>query len=54
MELIWSFGLVIVILLALNHMAGGRSGNVLGTVRRVCSRLVGLVLRLLGRVESES
>lgn len=59
MELLWSLGLVVVILLALNHMVGGRASNVLGPVGgivsgvvsfavRLCMSALGIVLRLLG------
>jgi hypothetical protein len=59
MELIWSLGLIVVILLALNHMAGGRSSNVLRPVTgivsgvfslalRLCMSALGTVVRLLG------
>lgn len=59
MDLIWSVGLIVIILLALNHMAGGRASNVLRPVTgiaggvvslvvRLCMSALGAVLRLLG------
>lgn len=59
MELIWSLGLIVVILLALNHMAGGRASNILGPVAnilrwlvffafRLCMSGISAILRLLG------
>lgn len=45
MDLIWSIGLIVVIMLALNHMAGGRSGNVLRPVTGVATRLITLAVR---------
>lgn len=46
MDLIWSLGLIVIILLALNHMAGGRSSNVLRPVTGIVSGVFSLVLRL--------
>lgn len=46
MDLIWSLGLVVVILLALNHMAGGRSSNVLRPVTGIVTGVFSLALRL--------
>ncbi|HEY9758784.1 MAG TPA: hypothetical protein V6C97_26690 [Oculatellaceae cyanobacterium] len=59
MDLIWSLGLIVVILLALNHMAGGRASNVLRPVAgiangvlsfavRLCMSGIGAVARLIG------
>lgn len=45
MDLIWSLGLIVVILLALNHMAGGRASGVLRPVTRIVSNLVSMVVR---------
>jgi hypothetical protein len=46
MELLWSLGLIVVILLALNHMAGGNPSAVLRPTSRLVSNVVGGVLRL--------
>ena len=59
MDILWSLGLIVVILLALNHMAGGRVSNVLRPVTgivsgvfslalRLCMSALGTVVRLLG------
>lgn len=54
MELLWSLGLIVVILLALNHMAGGNPANVLrptaGLVTNIFSGVLRLVFGLLGSV----
>jgi hypothetical protein len=54
MELLWSLGLIVVILLALNHMAGGRASTVLrptaGLVTNIFSSVLRLVMGLLGGV----
>lgn len=47
MELLWSLGLIVVILLALNHMAGGNPSAVLRPTTRLVSSVVGSVLRLV-------
>lgn len=47
MDLIWSLGLIVVILLALNHMAGGRSSNVIRPVTGIVSNLVTLAVRAI-------
>lgn len=47
MELLWSLGLIVVILLALNHMAGGNPSAVLRPTSRLVSNVVGGVLRLV-------
>lgn len=46
MDLLWSLGLIVVILLALNHMAGGRASNVLRPVTNIASGLVSFAVRL--------
>jgi hypothetical protein len=46
MELLWSLGLIVVILLALNHMAGGRSSNVLRPVGGIIGGLISFTVRL--------
>lgn len=56
MELLWSLGLIVFLLVALNHMAGGRASNVLRPVAsgivsfalRLCMSALGSVVRLLG------
>lgn len=50
MELLWSLGLIVVILLALNHMAGGKPDNVLRPVGRIGSSVLGLALSIVSRV----
>ncbi len=54
MDILWSLGLIVVILLALNHMAGGNPANVLrptaGLVTNVASGVVKLVMGILGSV----
>lgn len=46
MELLWSLGLIVFLLVALNHMAGGRASNVLRPVSNIASGLVSFVVRL--------
>ena len=46
MELLWSLGLIVFLLVALNHMAGGRASNVLRPVANIASGLVSFALRL--------
>jgi hypothetical protein len=46
MELIWSLGLLVGLMLALNFMAGGRSSSVLGPVRRITATLVSMAIRM--------
>lgn len=54
MDILGALGLIVVILLALNHMAGGSPANVLrptgGLVTRVASGVIKLVTGLLGSV----
>lgn len=45
MDLIWSLGLIVVLLLALNHMAGGRAANVLRPATSILNNLIALVVR---------
>ena len=47
MELLWSLGLIVFLLVALNHMAGGRASNVLRPVSNIASRLVSFAFRLV-------
>lgn len=46
MDILWSLGLIVVLLLALNHMAGGRASNVLRPVANIASSVVGFAFRL--------
>lgn len=46
MELLWSLGLVVFLLVALNHMAGGRASGVLRPVTNIASGLVSFAVRL--------
>jgi hypothetical protein len=46
MDIIWSLGLIVVLLLALNHMAGGRASGVLRPVSNLVSGLVSFAVRL--------
>ena len=54
MDLIWSLGLIVVLLLALNHMAGGRASSVIrpvtGIVTQLISRIVRALVGLVGSV----
>lgn len=45
MELVWSIGLVVVILLALNYMGGGRVSGIVRPVTLIVSGLLSLVVR---------
>ncbi len=47
MDIIFSLGLIIVILLALNHMAGGRASNVIRPVTGIVSNLVSMAVRFV-------
>lgn len=47
MDLIWSLGLIVVILLALNHMAGGRSSTVIRPVTGIATQLISMIVRAL-------
>lgn len=44
MELLWSLALIVVVVLALNHMAGGRSSVVLRPVIGIASRLLSMAI----------
>lgn len=46
MELLWSLGLIVFLLVALNHMADGRASNVLRPVTNIASGLVSFAFRL--------
>ena len=47
MDILWSVGLLVVILLALNFMAGGRASGVIRPVTGIVSNLVSMVVRAL-------
>lgn len=47
MDLIWSLGLLVVILLALNHMAGGRASNIIRPVTGIVSNLLSMIIRVV-------
>jgi len=47
MDIVWSLGLIVVLLLALNHMAGGRSSSVIRPVTGIVTRLISMVVRAL-------
>lgn len=47
MDLLWSLGLIVVLLFALNHMAGGRASNVLRPATGIASNLIALVVRFV-------
>lgn len=47
MDLLWSLGLIVVILLALNHMAGGNPSNVLRPVGNIAGGMVSFAVRLV-------
>jgi hypothetical protein len=40
MDVLWSLGLVVVLLIALNHMAGGKASGVIRPVTNIVSRLL--------------
>jgi hypothetical protein len=50
MEIISSLGLIVIILLALNHMTGGKPDNVLKPVGRICSSILGFALGIVSRI----
>jgi hypothetical protein len=50
MDILWSIGLVVFLLLALNHMAGGKPNNVLRPVGSIFSRLLGFALTIVSRL----
>lgn len=54
MDILWSLGLLVVLLVALTNMAGGRASSVLrpvaGMVTRLLSMMVRAVLNLVGVV----
>jgi hypothetical protein len=45
MDILWSLGLVIVVLVALNHMAGGRASSILGPAAGIVTRLLSMAVR---------
>jgi hypothetical protein len=53
MDLIWSLGLIVVVLLAFNQIAGGRASNVLRPVSNIVTNLLTMVFRaVVGLVSS--
>lgn len=46
MDILWSLGLIVFLLLALNHMAGGRPSNVLRPVAGIANGVISLAVRL--------
>jgi len=54
MDILWSLGLIVVLLVALTNMAGGRASSVLGPVSGIATRLLSMVARavlnLLGAI----
>lgn len=50
MDILWSLGLIVVIFLALNHMAGGNPSNVLRPVGNIAGGMVSFAVRLVGSV----
>jgi len=47
LDLIWSLGLIVVLLLALNHMAGGRASSVLRPITGIATQLISRIVRAL-------
>jgi hypothetical protein len=47
MEIVSSLVLVVIVLLALNHMAGGKPNSVLRPVQRILTRLIGSAIGLI-------
>ena len=45
MDILWSLGLLLVVALAFNHMAGGRASNVLRPVTNISSNVLTSVFR---------
>ena len=50
MDLIWSIGLIVVLILALNHMAGGRVSGVIRPVTGIANSLLSLALKIVTRL----
>lgn len=50
MDLLWSLGLLIVIFVALNHMAGGSPANVLRPAQNLVSGIVRFAFRLVSNL----
>jgi hypothetical protein len=46
MDIIWSLGLIIIVLVAFNHMAGGRAPNVIRPVSQLVSGLISFLVRI--------
>ena len=47
MDIIWSFGLIVILLIALNKMRGGKMSDVLNPVIGIVTRLLTLTFRLV-------
>ncbi len=47
MDMIWSLGLIVVLLLALNHMAGGRASSIVRPVTGIATQLISRIVRAL-------
>ncbi|MFA6554820.1 MAG: hypothetical protein WCT03_00255 [Candidatus Obscuribacterales bacterium] len=45
MDILWSLGLIVILLVALNNMAGGRASSVLRPVAGMVTRLLSMVAR---------
>lgn len=45
MDILWSVGLIVVLLVALTNMAGGRASSVLRPVSGIATRLLSMVAR---------
>lgn len=45
MDILWSLGLIVILLVALNNMAGGRASSVLRPVAGILTRLLSIVVR---------
>jgi len=47
MDVLWSLGLIVVLLVALNGMAGGRASSVLRPATAIVTSLLSMVVRLV-------
>lgn len=45
MDILWSVGLIVILLVALTNMAGGRASSVLRPVSGIVTRLLSMVVR---------
>jgi hypothetical protein len=50
MDILWSLGLIVLALLALNHMSGGSPANVLRPTTGIVTRLLSMALSIVGRI----